>query len=269
MDLQMIQTLEEQGINYLTRCRKDKINLTKNDLYVLAINEMFHEEHIKNNRTLYHLTLTYKPPKNEIKLNPNIWKQNLRKDTYLIEQINKKFILFYTRFLLHELLGRNHTNVNKKQIQPICFAFIENYKMNNIKQELRFHHHAILAVHQETVERFNKFLGTDTFKDLIKSFRFEDAESSEQKRIMFTDSIMSSDLKIVDTKEFTQVLYAQKQYKQYSEHFLCFPDSMKRHKVKYRLTKHIKPKRIVPQSFVTTYNQEHSKDINTIESHSL
>jgi hypothetical protein len=260
MDLQMIQTLEEQGINYLTKYRTDKVNLTKFDSYMLAINEMFHREHIEKNRTLYHLTLTYKSPRNS---------PNVSESTYTIERINKKFILFYTRFLLVELLGRNHTNINKKQIQPISFVFIENHKMNNTKQELRFHHHAILAVHQETVERFNKFLGTNTFKDLNKSFRFEDAESSEQKRIMFTDSIMSSDLKIVDTKEFTQVLYAQKQYKQYSEHFLCFPDSMKRHKVKYRLTKHIKPKRVVPQSFVTTYNQEHSKDINTIESHSL
>jgi hypothetical protein len=159
--------------------------------------------------------------------------------------------------------------VKKKLIQPICFVFVENHQTNNINQELRFHHHAVMAVHQDTVNSLNKYLGTNTFKDLVKSFRFEDADESEQKRILFTDSIMSSDLKMIDTEEFTQVLYAQKQYKQYSEHFLCFPDSMKRHKVKYRLTKSIKPKKIIDKSFVTTHYQEHSKDINTLESNIL
>jgi hypothetical protein len=114
MDLQMIQTLEEQGVNYLTKYRTDKVNLTKFDSYMLAINEMFHREHIEKNRTLYHLTLTYKSPRNS---------PNVSESTYTIERINKKFILFYTRFLLVELLGRNHTNINKKQIQPFCFAF--------------------------------------------------------------------------------------------------------------------------------------------------
>ena len=178
----------------------------------IGLTEQMHQLQSEN-RVLFHMTLTYRPYKDRI---------------YRESDIETFFTNFHVRELLPHLLNtRNIHTVSKKRIQPVCLAFLDEHEMNPVptatripltgvqdnlstKWEfpVRLHHHAILAVHPENVERFRTLVGTNTLRP-------------------FSKKIMTSDLKECDPG---RLLYASKMYKKYPE-YLCFPD-------KYHRTRH-------------------------------
>lgn len=172
----------------------------------IALTEYFHQ-YQEQGRCLFHMTITYTPYQDQV---------------YLERDVNKFFTNFYVKELLPCLLGtRNiHTNT-KKQVQPICYAFLDEHEMQPVIRSTRtsssyepisviefptrLHHHAILAVHQENVNQLRHFLGTNTLT-------------------RFGHKIMTSDLKVCDA---IRLLYASKMYWKYPN-FLSFPDKMHR-----------------------------------------
>lgn len=204
-----IQTSSVNPIR-LEQLKKDWMNYLGNNTesisnqYRLGLTEMMYLKSIQEDRTLFHLTLTYKPYQDRI---------------YQESDANKFFIKFYTQHLLPHLLGTRQIQ-KKRELQPICLAFIDEHEMQPVKVSrlvdtsqprdcyefpLRLHHHAILAVHPSNVEVMQNLVGTNTLN------------SSE-----FSYKVMTSDLKECDA---IRLLYASKMMKRYSD-FLSFPDRM-------------------------------------------
>jgi hypothetical protein len=160
----------------------------------------------QHRRQLFHLTTTYKP---------------YRETVYNASAVDRFFKTFYVQNFLPFLLNtRNIHTVAKKRIQPVCLAFIDEHEMKAVSHcavapelakryefPVRLHHHAIVAVHEETLERFDQLIGTNTL-----------ANGS------FSHKIMTS---AVVPCEPMRLLYASKLYKKYPE-FLSFPDKYNR-----------------------------------------
>lgn len=202
------------GRSYLTKVL-NTLDLTNDEFRQLAINEYFHDLYLEG-RKLYKLDITYKIPKQEIDYH----------DIQISKEIvSKFFIQFHTRFLLPTLYGRHYEN--KKLVQPVCIAFLEQNKKST-KGENQFHHHVLYAVHSTDIEFFDSFLGMNTFVNLTKTFKYEQAEDKDKKRIDFTKQIKTSCLKVIDTEFQTQPIYASKKWYKYLDDLLVFPDSLKR-----------------------------------------
>jgi len=163
-------------------------------------------------RVLFHMTTTYRPFADRV---------------YRESDVNVFFINFYIKKLLPFVLGTKNIHTNaKKQIQPITYTFLDEHEMTPIKKNIirpgtntiqetfefpiRLHHHSILAVHPETLERFHELEGTNTLNDE-----------------RFSNKIMTSDLKVCDAN---RVMYASKMMFKYPD-FLSFPDRMFRQHV--------------------------------------
>ena len=203
------QHLLQNWQNYIAK-DVDPVNYTKHqkNIYALAM-KMYEME--QGGRSLFHLTVTYKPYGDRV---------------YSERDVNTFFINFYTKKLLPYVMGTKnyHTNV-KKAIQPICYCFIDehentptkklvpNYATLTLEYEYNFaerlHHHAILAVSPETLQTVQKLVGVNTFVN-----------------DNFSKKIMSSDLKQCDAG---RILYASKMLYKYPD-FLSFPDSLVRHR---------------------------------------
>lgn len=165
----------------------------------------FFQKHQHENRSLFHLTVTYTPYQDRV---------------YHPDDVNKFFSNFYVKSFLPLVLNtRNiHTNA-KKSIQPVTFAFLDehSYSSRTITKASgeshkefadRLHHHAILAVHPQTLDRINQFAGLNTFP-----------------KSKFSNKVMSTDFKECDA---ATVLYASKMIDKYPDP-LMFPDTFKRH----------------------------------------
>jgi hypothetical protein len=163
-------------------------------------------------RVLYHMTITYRPYADRI---------------YRESDVNTFFINFYVKKLLPLVLGTKNIHTNaKKQIQPVTYTFLDEHEMTPVKKNIirpgsntlqesfefpiRLHHHSILAVHPETLERFQELEGTNTLTDS-----------------QLSNKIMTSDLKVCDPN---RVMYASKMMYKYPD-FLSFPDRMFRQHV--------------------------------------
>lgn len=204
--------LREECINYLFEDPQD-VKLSKRQEEQIALAQyMFDQE--QNDRTLFHMTITYKPYSDR---------------DYLENDVNVFFMNFYIkRFLPFVMKTRNYTTIAKKTIQPITFAFVDKHAQKPIENDyfdnrfnrfrtiqqrpMRLHHHAILAVHPETLERMNSLIGENT---LANDY--------------FSPKIMTSDLKQCEP---LRVMYASKRLKTYPE-FLSFPDKYSRSRNKY------------------------------------
>jgi AAA15 family ATPase/GTPase len=207
-----IKALRQECISYLFEDPTNKV-LSKSQEEQIALAEyMFEQE--QNNRTLFHMTITYKP----------------FADRYYNEKdVNVFFKNFYIkRFLPYLMNTRNYATIAMKRIQPITFSFVDEHEqkpieidyfdsnLNNIRAvpvaPLRLHHHAILAVHPATVKRMNSLIGLNTF-----------ANSD------FSPKIMTSDLKQCEP---LRLMYASKLLQTYPE-FMSFPDKYSRNRQKY------------------------------------
>jgi hypothetical protein len=146
-------------------------------------------------RTLFHLVLTYKP---------------FQDRTYTEQSVNKFFTKFYLRYFLPYLLGtKNYHRDSSRSFQPICLAFVDEHESLPIissshEYAARLHHHAILAVHHVHLERMNELIGTNT---LVGKFSYK---------------IMTS---FVRPCSADTLKYASKMLMKYPD-FLSFPDRL-------------------------------------------
>ena len=107
----------------------------------------------------------------------------------------------------------NYHRNNSRSLQPICLVFVDEHETNPVLTEsydysvhseyaARLHHHAILAVHHENVDRIRTLIGTNTLSS------------------NFSHKIMTSYLRECSADT---LLYASKMLHRYPD-FLSFPD---------------------------------------------
>jgi hypothetical protein len=145
-------------------------------------------------RSLFHLVLTYKP---------------YQDITYDEKVVNKFFMSFYLRHFLPYLMNtRNYHRESYRSFQPICLAFVDEHEHSpvsiNERSEFsaRLHHHVILAVHHEHLDRMNDLIGTNT---LVGKFSYK---------------VMTSFIRPCDS---ITLMYASKMMMKYQD-YLTFPD---------------------------------------------
>lgn len=207
-----IKALRQECISYLFEEPADK-EPTKRQEEQIALTEYMLEQE-QNNRTLFHMTITYKPFSDR---------------DYSEKDVNVFFKNFYIkRFLPYLMNTRNYATIAMKLIQPITFSFVDEHEQKPIDVEyfdsnlnntravpvapLRLHHHAILAVHQATIDRMNSLIGLNTLANNV-----------------FSPKIMTSDLKQCEP---LRLMYASKLLRRYPE-FMSFPDKYSRNRQKY------------------------------------
>ena len=110
--------------------------------------------HQESGRSLFLLSITYKPFQNKI---------------YSPQDVDQFFTRFYLHHFLPKVLQTKHYNRSKfRPIQPVTIAFIDEHKPTVNKSrsnpdllELssKLHHHAVLAVHPDTLERIQTLIG--------------------------------------------------------------------------------------------------------------
>lgn len=154
-------------------------------------------EHIYNlvqdeNRSIFHLTTTYKPYQDQ---------------TYSKSDIDRFFTTFYIRHLLPRILNtKNIQRPNKLSIQPITFTFTDEH-LQSFHGD-RLHHHSILCVHPMTL---------DFFQSLSE-------ESPIDTDTPYTHKICTSHIRPCEPMT---LLYSSKMFSKYPE-FLSFPDKLHR-----------------------------------------
>lgn len=213
-------------IDYLNYKRLDKDSLLDSDNKRLYITNYFNELHKNENRQLFHLTITYKPYEDR---------------EYSADDVNTFFINFYTQYFLKELISKRYYTNSCKRLQPVCFAFIDEHLQDNLPQEhSRLHHHAILAIHEDTLDSFKKFIGENTIPTNRKQ----------------TFKICTSYINECDSM---RTLYASKMYKKYEENYLIFPDKLHRDRNKEKIYDKTD---LSLRSLVSTFIHEESTGIN-------
>ena len=165
----------------------------------LELTKYFHDLKYQSNRHLFHFTLTYKP---------------FEDYSYSPKNTNDFFIHFYTKHFLPFLLNtKNFQRSKYRELQPICYAFLDEHEskvstqkyLNTSRFSARLHHHAILAIHADTLDRMQSLIGENTL--------------ASNK---FSNKVMSSHVRECDAM---CLLYASKMYAKYPD-FLCFPDRL-------------------------------------------
>ena len=200
-------------IHYLSKSAISIKDLSKNQQMRLELTKYFHDLKYQSNRHLFHLTLTYKP---------------FEDYSYSPKNTNDYFIHFYTKHFLPFLLNtKNFQRIKYRELQPICFAFLDEneskpspethvltnrfnrFSAKTRDQTTRFserlHHHAILAIHADTYNRMQSLIGENTLASNKFSYK-----------------VMSSHVRECDAM---CLLYASKMYAKYPD-FLSFPDRL-------------------------------------------
>jgi hypothetical protein len=197
-------SINEDWIKYCFESATSISDLKPSDKRRIALAQLMNQHHLSG-RQLFHMTLTYKPF-DSIKYDPNV--------------VNKFFINFYIKSFLPFLMQtRNIHTVRMKSIQPICLAFIDEHEMKPTRVDtgtefpLRLHHHAILAVHPDTTQRFTQLVGTNTLQNMSRS-----------NISQFNYKLMTTDIRECDAQ---RLLYASKKYSKYPD-FLQFPNTFQR-----------------------------------------
>ena len=187
---------EERWKDYLD-IAPDQIQLSQDHIQRLAFTRMFHQYSLEN-RVLFHLTVTYKTYQNT---------------PYTPKNTNDFFINFYLKCFLPKLIGtRNFNSSSKRQLQPICYSFLDEHEFRarvvgpEVIYPDRLHHHAIVAVHSDTISRMNTMIG----------------ENQIPLRNKWASKVMTTHIRQC---EAMTTLYATKQLKRYPE-FLSFPDRL-------------------------------------------
>jgi hypothetical protein len=196
--------INQDWIKYCSKSATSINDLSPTDKRRIALTQLMHQQHLSG-RQLFHMTLTYKPF-NSVKYDPNV--------------VNKFFINFYVKSFLPFLLQtRNIHTIHKKSIQPICLAFIDEHEMKPTRTDtgtefpLRLHHHAIVAVHPDTMHRFTQLVGTNTLQNMART-----------NISRFNYKLMTTDIRVCEAQ---RLLYASKKYNEYPD-FLQFPNTFQR-----------------------------------------
>ena len=186
-------------IQYLSRSATSIKDLSSSQQMRFHLAKFTQELEHQSNRHLFHLTLTYKP---------------FEDYSYSPKNTNDFFIHFYTKHFLPFLLNtKNFQRSKYREIQPICLAFLDEHEsqvstqkyLNTSRFSARLHHHAILAIHSDTLDRMQTLIGENTL--------------ASNK---FSTKVMSSHVRECDAM---CLLYASKMYAKYPD-FLSFPDRL-------------------------------------------
>lgn len=207
----------ERYFNYLSNKRHyndsmyDNNTISKIDSEKIELALLLHKLH-KEKRKLFHLVITYKK--------------------YDREYSEKEVNTFFKNIFLHAMLPkvtstRRRTSNRQKNLQPICFAFIDEHKKkhkeieystaierlkshisDSEEDEFPLHHHSIIAIHPEQIKSFNELIGTNTLIGI-----------HPDTNIIKTSYIIAC--------EPMRILYASKKLRKYPNYML-FPDSNKR-----------------------------------------
>lgn len=164
------------------------------------VNKMIELE--QDNRTLFHLTVTYKQYQNR---------------TYTESDINTFFDNFYCRTFLTALFETRNIH-KKKSIQPISYCFLDEHEhnakpkavMNTLTNRLetiysfpvRLHHHVIIAAHTDTLSKMNSLCGISTIP-----------------RNKWSNKVMTTCINKCDSN---RILYSSKMYSKFPD-FLIYP----------------------------------------------
>lgn len=143
-------------------------------------------------RTLFHFSVTYR---------------GFQDRTYNEKDITVFFNNFYRKVFLPTLLNtKNICTRYKKSIQPICFCFADEHEQVTGEYTDRLHHHAIVAVHPDTLVSMLALLGENTL--------------CRVKRSQSDNKIMTTHIRQCDPMT---MLYSNKMLWKYPD-FLMFPD---------------------------------------------
>ena len=186
-------------IQYLSRSATSIKELSSSQQIRFHLAKYINDIKHQSNRHLFHLTLTYKP---------------FQDYSYSPKNTNDFFIHFYTKHFLPFLLNtKNFQRIKYREIQPICLAFLDEHEsqvstqkyLNTSRFSARLHHHAILAIHSDTLDRMQTLIGENTLASNKFSYK-----------------VMSSHVRECDAM---CLLYASKMYAKYPD-FLSFPDRL-------------------------------------------
>ena len=186
-------------IHYLSKSATSIKDLSSSQQMRFHLAKFTQELEHQSNRHLFHLTLTYKP---------------FEDYSYSPKNTNDFFIHFYTKHFLPFLLNtKNFQRIKYREMQPICLAFLDEHEsqvstqkyLNTSRFSARLHHHAILAIHSDTLDRMQTLIGENTL--------------ASNK---FSTKVMSSHVRECDAM---CLLYASKMYAKYPD-FLSFPDRL-------------------------------------------
>ena len=189
-----------EWIQYLSKSATSIKDLSSSQLMRLHLAKYINDIKHQSKRHLFHLTLTYKPYADY---------------SYSPKNTNDFFIHFYTKYLLPFLLNtKNFQRSKYRELQPICFAFLDEHESRVSAQTYlqtscfseRLHHHAILAIHADTLDKMQTLVGENTL--------------ASNK---FSTKVMSSHVRECDAM---CLLYASKMYAKYPD-FLSFPDRLR------------------------------------------
>jgi hypothetical protein len=210
--LSIINATSEQRWREYLGIAPDQIQLSQDHHQRLGLTRMFHDYELEN-RVLFHMTVTYKMP---------------LKYQYSNQQFNSFFCNFYTKFFLPALIGtRNYHTKSKRPLQPICYAFLDEHESTptvldritgtQVVFPERLHHHAILAVHPNTIARMSSLVGENRVPLDMKS---PSEDWTDRTRCAF--KVMTTQIREC---EAMTTLYATKCLKKYQD-FLSFPDRL-------------------------------------------
>ena len=165
---------------------------SNSDLIRLSLTEYIYNLVLDQNRSIFHLTTTYKPYQDRI---------------YTQKDIDLFFTNFYVKYLLPKVLNtKNIHTVTKKSIQPITFTFTDEH-LQSFNSD-RLHHHSILCVHPSTLDFFQSLTEENPFPTNLEH----------------TKKICTSHIRQCEPM---RLLYSSKMLNRYPE-FLSFPDKFHR-----------------------------------------
>jgi len=185
-------------IEEVNRYTKKSTLLIRQEALIKMLEEQYQD------RSLFHLVLTYKPYQDV---------------TYDEKLVNKYFTTFYLRHFLPYLMNsRNYHRASYRSIQPICLAFVDDHEHSPITNDYfehdhmtlgvrgeyseSLHHHAIVAIRHEHLDRMNGLIGTNT---LVGTFSYK---------------VMTSFIRPCDANTLK---YASKRMMRFQD-YLVFPD---------------------------------------------
>jgi len=158
----------------------------------LSLTEHIYNLVLDQNRSIFHLTTTYKPYQDR---------------NYTQRDIDLFYTNFYVKYLLPKVLGtKNIHTVTKKSIQPITFTFTDEH-LQSFHSD-RLHHHSILCVHPSTL-------------DFFRSLPEENPIDTNNR---YTHKICTSHIRQCEPMT---LLYSSKMFNKYPD-YLSFPDKFHR-----------------------------------------
>ena len=175
-------------IQYLSRSASTPLELSKLDQIRLSLSDMF-QNYQDEYRILYHMTVTY--------LQPDAY-------NHTHAGINRFFVNMYLKKLLPHLFESRHFNRQSfRHLQPIAYVFADEHESLPVLQSesirllpkssafaARLHHHAIVAIHPDTQERFETLLGENTLRKFSPKIKTSYINEAEPMRVLYATKML-------------------------------------------------------------------------------